>query len=95
MEIDAAPIRPPSEEDPRHVLQALWDVATRECGAARVTIVNEIDDEHIPSSIDASRFRYCELDYFGSVGRWPSLSSLSINSEPQQRGFAHRSACRV
>ena len=67
MDLDQPPINSPSETDPRNVLQALWDAATQECGAAQVTIVNEIDDERIPSSIDASRFLYCELDYPGYV----------------------------
>ena len=67
MELDQSPISSPSGNNPRNVLQASWNAATRECGAARVTIVNDIDDEPIPSSIDASRFQYCESDYLGYV----------------------------
>jgi hypothetical protein len=68
MDLDLPLIDTPSSMDPRDLLQASWDAATQECGAARVTIVNEIDDERIPSSIDAIGFRYCELDYPGCVG---------------------------
>jgi hypothetical protein len=67
MDLDLPLIPSPSRKDPRNVLQASWDAATEECGAARVTIVNEIDDERIPSSIDAFRFQYCEIDYSGCV----------------------------
>ncbi len=55
-------------EDPRNSLQDLWDTKTQECQAARVTIVNEIDEERIPSSIDLNKFKYCERDYSGCVG---------------------------
>ena len=67
MDVDMLHTQSPSEDDPRNVLQTFWDAATRNCGAARVTIVNEIDDERIPSSIDLSKFQYCELDYPGCV----------------------------
>jgi hypothetical protein len=63
MDVDSQHIHSPSESDPRNMLQALWDAETRKCGAARVTIVNEIDNEPVPSSIDLIKFRYCELDY--------------------------------
>jgi len=68
MDTDLPHIHSPSENDLRNALQALWDAATRDCRAARVTIVNDIDDERIPSSIDPSKFRYCEIDYVGYVG---------------------------
>lgn len=83
MDLDPSPIHSPSERDTRNILQALWDAATRGCGAARVTIVNELDDEPIPPSIDASKFRYCEDDYLGYVGGPRSrvcLLTLNLNS---------------
>lgn len=92
MDVDSLHAQCPSENDPRNVLQALWDAATQECEAAPVIIVNDIDDERIPSSIDLKKFQYCELDYFGYVGD-PYVPGLSIDSEPQQRGFTHRGTC--
>lgn len=68
MDVDLLHAQFPSENDPRNMLQALWNKATEECEAARVTIVNNIDDERIPSSIDLSKFKYCERDYSGCVG---------------------------
>jgi hypothetical protein len=94
MDVDLLQTQSSSENDLRNVLQARWDTATQMCGAARVTIVNDIDDEHIPSSIDPGKFQYCELDYPGCVCD-PQPSGLSIDSEPQQRGFTHRSTCRM
>ena len=78
MDLDPPPIHSPppleAETDTRSALQALWDAATRGCGAAEVTIVNEIDDEAIPPSIDASKFQYCEVDYPEYVDGWRLLA---------------------
>ena len=81
MDLEPPPIPSPSEGDTRSVLQASWDTATRGCGAARVTIVNELDDEPIPPSIGSSTFQYSEVDYHGYVDG--SYSSLSVDCEPQ------------
>ena len=80
MDVDLPHAQCPSEDDPRNVLQALWDTATQECKAARVTIVNDIDDERIPSSIDLNKFRYSELDYSGcAVTHMSLVCSLTLN----------------
>lgn len=44
----------------RDVLQAKWDQATEKARAASITIVNEIDDESIPNSINPELFEYAE-----------------------------------
>lgn len=81
MDVDLLHAQYPSENDPRTVLQALWDKATQECEAARVTIVNDKDDERIPSSIDLNKFQYSELDYSGCVGD-PHVSGQCFAPEP-------------
>jgi len=67
MDVDMLHTQSPSKNDPRNVLQARWDTEVQNRGAARVAIVNDIDDERIPSSIDLGKFQYCELDYHGCV----------------------------
>ena len=38
----------------------MWDLATEQDGAARVVLVNDIDDELIPPSVDLATFTYLE-----------------------------------
>lgn len=44
----------------RKVIQAKWDQETRRIGAASITIVNELDDEAVPASINPDVFEYVE-----------------------------------
>lgn len=64
------PVHPPTNlkaekgkttETDRTKLQDAWDRATRQEGAASVVLVNEVDEELIPSSIDLATFQYIEL----------------------------------
>jgi hypothetical protein len=61
----------------RTILQDKWDRAIEQAGAASVTIVNEVDEELIPSSVDLETFEYLESGPY----KWCDPSHICQNYE--------------
>jgi hypothetical protein len=59
------------------ILQDKWDRAIEEARAAPLTIVNEVDEELIPSSLDPETFEYLESGPY----KWCDPSHISRNYE--------------
>jgi hypothetical protein len=61
----------------RTILQAKWDRAIEQAGAESVAIVNEVDEELIPSSVDLETFEYLESGPY----KWCDPSHILQNYE--------------
>jgi hypothetical protein len=61
----------------RTILQDKWDRAIEQAGAAPLTIVNEVDEELVPSSVDLKTFEYLESGPY----KWCDASHICRNYE--------------
>jgi hypothetical protein len=73
----------------RQIVQAKWNRETKRVGAASITIVNELDDEEIPASIDPDKFEYVEVGPYRWYVQSPRKSESELEILPCFKGMVH------